>query len=669
MRGPEPGPWTLGALGGPDDAPSVLSSTSWRAVAAAALLSSVGTVLAGLLVAPWAAEQVVPPGTRELDDSLRAVLLGVSVLVSSPLRLSAGALAALLVRLVHGTGTRRSALPSALLGVAAGWCLYVAPLVLWSLAGGPGFDPGLWWELPRWLAEGALGALAVPPGRAVRPALRRNGRPAGRRDDRGAVSAEYAGVVFVAAALVLAVAALATGIGRSVVERICAALDVACGAPADRADDVVCPVFRSEHTNGFDVSAEFLGVRREDGDELRRNSDGSARVRLAQNTTAGVDATAEKLAFRSGPSAGGPSAGGPRGAGPQDAGDEEVGLGELAAEASVRAGGEVALLYDFPVADGGAAAAQDFLDHRRGALGQAADAVINGRQLYAEGLHEAGHRARERWWDLTTQWGAGPTAEQRAAEDRAYRTGGADAIEVSIVAQAAASAAGELPVGGVEAGLGAEERLTATVSLHDEGPGRPASAVTGALGGSATAGAAWLPFGEGATAAGGVGGRGEIAGEWTVEFDSAGTPLRLAVTTERASSASGEGTATVESWSLDLTDPADRAVFDRAFTTSTATAAGVSTTVPVPTLDRAGTALLVSRLFTRSQHRELVYATSSGTSGGGGDATGDLELAGKVEGTGLQYDQQRTARTLISARGQDLATGEAGHALAGCVGS
>jgi len=635
----------------------VLSTTSRRAVAAAALLSFVGTVIAGLVVAPWAAQLVVPPGTRQLDDSLRAALVGLSVLVSSPLRLAAGALAALLVHRLRRTGARRQALPSALLGVGTGWALYVAPLVLWNLAGGSDLDSSLWWELPRWLLEGGLGALAVPPGRD------RSRRPA-PSGDRGAASVEHAGVVFVAAALVLAVAALATGIGRSVVERICAALDVVCGAPIDRADDVVCPVFRSEHTNGFDVSFDFVGVRRQDGDELTRNSDGSARVRLAQSTTAGVDATAGKLAFRSGPATSAAKAGGPG-----EDGAEELGLGELTAEVGVRAGGDLALLYDFPAADGGADAAQRFLDHRRGPLGQAADAVVNGRQLYAEVLHEADHRATQRWWDLATRWGGGPTAQERRAEDVAHRNGGADAVEVSLVVQGAATAGGELPVGGVGAGLSAEEELTATVSLHDEGPGRPASAVTGVLGGGASAGASWIPLGAGTAATAGVGGEAAATGEWTAVFDSGGNPLELAVTVERSSSTGGEGRATAESWTLDLTDPVNRAAFDRTFTTTTTSVAGSAITTPVPTFDRAGTALLVGRLFTRSQHRELVYDTSSGTRGAGGDATGDVEIAGKVGGTGLQYDQQRTAWTLVSATGQDLATGEAPHPLAGCVGS
>jgi len=649
----------------------VLSTTSWRAVAAAALLALLGTLTAGLLVAPWAVAQVVPPGTRQLDDSLRAAVLGLSVLVSSPVRLAAGALAALLVRRLRGTDARRQALPSALLGVGAGWALYVAPLLLWNLAGGPELPSELWWELPRWLLEGALGALAVPPARprtrVRRPLL---------SGDRGAASVEYAGVVFVAAALVVAVAALATGIGRSVVERICAAFDVAC-ALVDRVDgsDVVCPVFQSEHTNGFDASIDFLGVRREDGDRLTRNSDGSARVRLAQSTTAGVDATAGKLALRSGAAAGGSggtrvgrAAGKTAGKTGSGAADEGTGLGELTAEASVRAGGDVALLFDFSAADGGAVAAQDFVDHERGALGQAADAVVSGRQVYAQGLHEVGHRAREGWWDLSSRWGAGPTDEQRAAEDLAHRNGGADAVEVSLLVEAAAAASGEVPVGGAGVGLDAEERLTATVSLHDEGPGRPASSVTGVLGGGASAGASWVPFGDGPAASGGVGGGAAATGEWTAVFDSEGNPLELAVTTERSSAAGGEGRATVESWSLDLTDPANRAVFDRSFTTSTTSVAGLSVTAPVPTLDRAAAAALAARLLARSRHQELVYATSSGTRGGGGDATGDLELAGKAGGTGLQYDQQRTARTLIGATGQDLATGEAPHHLAGCTG-
>lgn len=644
----------------------MLSTASWRAAAAAALLALVGTLTAGLLVAPWAAEQVVPPGTRELDDPLRAVVLGLSVLVSSPVRLAAGVLAALLVRRLRGTDARRQALPSALLGVGAGWCLYVAPLSLWNLAGGPDLPSELWWELPRWLVEGALGALAVPPGR---PRGRMPRSPLG--GDRGAASTEYAGVVVVAAVLVLAVAALATGIGRSVVERLCAAFDVAC-ALVDRVDgsDVVCPVFQSEHTNGFDASLDFLGVRRQDGDRLTRNSDGSARVRLAQSTTAGVDATAGKLAVRRGPTAGGTGGRTPvqTGAGAGGA-DEGTGLGELTAEASVRAGGDVALLFDFSAADGGAVAAQDFVDHERGTLGQAADAVVSGRQVYAQGLHEVGHRAREGWWDLSSRWGAGPADEQRAAEDLAYRNGGADAVEVSLLVEAVAAASGEVPVGGPGVGLDAEERLTATVSLHDEGPGRPATSVTGVLGGGASAGASWVPFGDGPAASGGVGGGAAATGEWTAVFDSEGNPLELAVTTERSSAAGGEGRATVESWSLDLTDPANRAAFDRSFTTSTTSVAGLSVTAPVPTLDRAAAAALAARFLTRSRHQELVYATSSGTRGEGGDATGDLELAGKAGGTGLQYDQQRTARTLIGATGQDLATGEAPHPLAGCTGS
>jgi hypothetical protein len=120
-----------------------------------AFLAAVGTILLGVIVFP---------GLTPIFDQLsEGSLLGVTVLISTAVRVLAGVLAARSMRRQSSLPSRTAAFPSALLGVTLGWLGYTLLVVLARSDVSAG---RLLLELLRWLAEAALGVYLVHPGDA-----------------------------------------------------------------------------------------------------------------------------------------------------------------------------------------------------------------------------------------------------------------------------------------------------------------------------------------------------------------------------------------------------------------------------------------------------------------------------------------------------------------------
>lgn len=144
-------------------------------VATTAGLALLVTLLCALVLGP--AVVAVGAGLSEL------VLFGVLLLMTSLLRMTAGLFAARAHRRRHGTDTRTELLLSVLTGAAVAWAVYAGLVVTASGLTGTDGDLGrLLLELPRWLVEGAAGAVVVTPGDRERldPRLRRFAGPGHR---------------------------------------------------------------------------------------------------------------------------------------------------------------------------------------------------------------------------------------------------------------------------------------------------------------------------------------------------------------------------------------------------------------------------------------------------------------------------------------------------------
>jgi Flp pilus assembly pilin Flp len=249
-----------------------------------------------------------------------------------------------------------------------------------------------------------------------------------RRSDDGAATLEYSGILFVVAAVVLALVASVTPVGDALLARICAALDAQCGTAAvdQRAKDLKIPcVFnQTDRSLGYNVNIEFVRGERKDTDQIKTNADGSASVTLTQGGGLGLEAA-----------------------------KSTAGQG-LEGKARITGNGDLGYVYNFPNAYGGHDAAQSFLDDRRGGLDQAVDIVVPGAQTIREGANQAGNAVSDGWDWATGKLGFGPSAQEKAAKERAQAAGTPDAVQVSLSLQGAAgvTANGGLVKGGVDAG-------------------------------------------------------------------------------------------------------------------------------------------------------------------------------------------------------------------------
>jgi hypothetical protein len=632
------------------------------------------TLILGLLVLPGAAEvlSAMSPGAA----------IGLLFLVSTCLRIAAGAFGARLLRRRYGTTGRTEALASIAVGAAAAWALYT---VLVTLGGSSdGGWPRLLLELPRWIIEAGFGAVLVAPGESE-PEDRVPARFSGlRRGDTGAASLEYVGVMFVAVLVVGSVVGLLTPVGEVFAAKICKAFGVTCGADAaqQRAKDlkVTCTKYKRDRDLGYNVVFDGVRGQRKDADSITRFGDGSATVVTSQGTGIGLD--------------GGSSI-------------KNLPLG-YTLNGSIN--GDLGYVYRFPRQYGGGQAAQDFVDDRHDGWQQAAQIAIPQLQSIEEGASRLGNGISNWVQDDVVPFfgGDGPSKAEKEERRQEQRKNTADAVQVSLSLQGSV---------GLEAGNGVKQRTgnktatgddetataggalradakatmevkgTATVGLDTGEPDSVPSSFTGSVkvdaegtliaGGNDTS--KILPF----IAYKGSAGAG---GSYTVTYDDSGNPKKLVMTGEYKAGYGGgiqlpggrkiggkglnqeinthEYTTILD---LDTSTPegrANREAFDQFFVTTGGSVDGkqMRMSVPITAGDAVSLAKRMAPLAIRVSTDGFVVDstyTDSKTEGGG-----NL----KVTGFGLGGSKNSTTRTLVSATGYDLRNGGQAVVLANCEG-
>ncbi|MGL4173856.1 MAG: hypothetical protein ACRCTR_07270 [Actinomycetota bacterium] len=349
--------------------------------------------------------------------------------------------------------------------------------------------------------------------------------------DAGAASAEYAGVLFVIAAVVVALIVVATPIGGAILVKICEAFGVQCGSALidarARELGVPCVHARTDRTVGFDGTAYFVHAERLDADQISTAGDGSATVTLTQGGGVGAEAA--------------------------------YAAGNASAAATVVVGGDFGYQYNFPQDWGGRAAAEQFMNERRGDVNQYLDLISPGMQTAREGAHQLGSLARDSWDDAWTRVGLGPSDAERQMRDQQQALRSADAIQATVRVKGSLTADAEIP------GVTGRGEVTGAVSgtlvvpMNRVGPDEAGESFSGAVewdvGGSIaidpTGGAMPPILNLGASA-------GETYG-FEVTFSDEGVPQQFISTVERRGSRSTgvgarrEGAASGGSFTADAT--------------------------------------------------------------------------------------------------------------------
>lgn len=485
-----------------------------------------------------------------------------------------------------------------------------------------------------------------------------------RRSQRGAATVEFAGIVFVVMVLMSGMVGRldATPYPSAFWWGVCRAYSTApgvtgieCGAPPagqdpddpgtpeDRAKDlnVSCVASQTNRTDGINVVAYGIRVGEGGTDEIRINADGTATVTLSQTTEAGLEAA--------------------------------IANGTLKGSVYGVANGELKYTYNFP----DAASAKKFLDDRRNLLNRVTDTVVPGAQTLNELSTRLGNWMGEHVGDKMP-W---VSDADRAANEKERANNTADAVSIAVGSKANAS--GKVGTGDIK-GQGEIEVSAKGEALVNLDPSK-GSSFTGTIEGKLSVGVS-AQFGDpknGVGALFGVSGQGGAKGSYKVVFDSKGNPTQLVLTREITGQAVGDATVQagttkipgakggvggiwVTSWTLDLSDPANRAAFDRTFTVGSVSAGDYTGAVALPNLNLtpkqiADWVTLANRIDADSYEANYSYDLASLSAS---PSDKDYELKEGVFGAGLTVTE--TSRILKSATGRDHRTGGPEVPLATC---
>ncbi|MCA0294220.1 MAG: hemagglutinin repeat-containing protein [Actinobacteria bacterium] len=485
------------------------------------------------------------------------------------------------------------------------------------------------------------------------------------RSQRGVATVEFAGIIFVVMVIMSGVVSRmdATPYPSAFWWGVCKAYSTApgvtgiqCGTPPsgdpanpdnpaaeDRADDlnIACVASQTNRTDGINVVVYGIRVGEGGTDEIRINADGTATVTLSQTTEAGVEAA--------------------------------IANGSLKGSVYAVGNGELKYTYNFP----DAASAKKFLDERRNVLNRVTDTVIPGAQTLNELSTRLGNWMGENIGDKMP-W---VSDADRAANDQERANNTADAISIAVGAKANAS--GKVGTGDIKGQ--AEIELSAKGEALVNFDSSKGSSFTGTVEGKLSAGVS-AKFGDpknGVGALFGVSAQGGAKGGYKVVFDSDGNPTQLVLTRELTGQAVGDatlqaGTAKLPgakggvggiwatTWTLDLSDPANRAAFDATFTVGSVSAGDYTGAVALPNLSMTPEQIskwltLADRIDADSYEANYKYVLASGSVS---PSDKDYELKEGVFGAGLTITE--TSRMLNSATGRDHRTGGPEVPLATC---
>jgi hypothetical protein len=362
----------------------------------------------------------------------------------------------------------------------------------------------------------------------------------------------------------------------------------------------------------------------------------------------------------------------------------------LEARARISGMGDLAYVYNFPAAYGGEEGARSFLDDRRSGVNQAVDIVVPGAQTVREGANQLGNWTEDRVGDVAGWFGQGPSAAEQKAREARQAAGSPDAIEVSLSLQGEAGVSGDMGIARAEAGVSGEIKGTAAMALHEDGPDKAAPSFVGSakfkLIGEATLG---LPDDAGGMALPpllNIGGTYGTTVSYKVEFDS-DNPIKLVLATETTAKGSlgaapqlkrgpssmgakaraNEGSITLQTSTLDLTVPENRAAFDDVFTTYGASAGSHQIRIADIRLQDLPTMIdswqgLQSRLDADAYVARYTYDTS------GDEITGQGRTEIKAAGYGVGGQMTSDTRVLTTATGRDNRSGGVEQTLATCGG-
>jgi hypothetical protein len=502
-----------------------------------------------------------------------------------------------------------------------------------------------------------------------------------RASDAGAASVEYTGMIFVVVLIVGSIVLGATPIGGAIKSKICLAVGASCASVTSQerfAALTKCVVRRDDRNLGYGGNIRIYNVDRKDGDRVTVNSDGSASVLLSQSVAGGVGLTGKTVTK----------------------GGKDT---KLSVDAKIQLVGDVAYVYNVPKAWGGEETAKSILDDKAGTLDRYGNLILGPWATSAmEGVGKAADGVGNAWrWGLDTLGIDEESDDERAARERGEALSQADAIRVSVGLQGSAGVSVDAGIAKASATGTASAKGTVQVSLNGSGEDKAGSSFTatvdlkgtleGVMGvpGDGRPGQAPSadipPFLSGALVGGAL-------WSYKVDYDAAGNPSKLTMTTETSgqlqggikppkvglpggagTSVSGKasgsvGSADVEEVVLDLTTPENRAAFDDLFLTYGIGVGDHRAQVTALKLDEwsdlmshadaLSDRLMQDALVTRFNYD--LYGTNVGAGGQAKPSGADFVVAG------ISWEDSSLTRKLTSATAYDMAQGGLEYKILDC---
>jgi len=446
------------------------------------------------------------------------------------------------------------------------------------------------------------------------------------RKDVGQGGIEFVAIIVAAVIIVSGIILAATPLGATLSYKLCEAINSVTGGlqcmPPDRAEtlDIPCVTAQTDREDSAHVTVYGIRAGGDASDQLKVNADGTATVTLSQGREVGVEV------------------------------GKDTGGAGLKGDAYAVVGGDLKYNYTFP----SEAEARKFLEDRRGAGDRVVDMLVPFSQTVANWF-DSDHKpdsftvalsGKVAGWASIGKWDKSSSA--------VGGVGGGGKVNASI------SVSGE-----------------ATVGLKDGTSSFSGTAeLSGDIAGGFTAGAGEDALKLGIDIKAGVGGGGKW--QYKVEFDANGQPSKLIMTSESSWKITAEevlkagkvkvgpnqsfGAVEVNTSTLDLKVPANRAAFDGIFAYSTVKVG--DSYVPFVAINPVAEFGPPMQALAQRCAADCYLATYKYFQQGG-DAKLDVDVQLGLHGGGLNVGDTKW-RNLLSATGRDMRTGGAETPLVTC---